>query len=97
MTAFTLKIIALLSMLVDHIGVTFPEATPFGFRAVGRLAFPIFVYLLAEGFRHTKAPEKFLMRLFIFAIISEIPYDIVMGNAINSSRLSLALPSVLSV
>ena len=83
MTAFTLKIIALLSMLIDHIGVVFPDATPFWFRGVGRLAFPIFVYLLAEGFRHTKAREKFLMRLLAFAVISQIPYDLAFGNEIN--------------
>jgi len=73
MTAFTLKLIALLSMLIDHIGVAFE--LPIGFRIVGRLAFPIFVFLIAEGFHHTRSPEKFLLRLFIFAIISEPFYD----------------------
>ena len=83
MTAFTLKIIALSAMFIDHVGVVFPDAAPFWFRAVGRLAFPIFVYLLSEGFRHTAAREKYLMRLLVFAAISEIPYDLVMGNTIN--------------
>ena len=83
MTAFTLKIIALASMLLDHMAVVFPEIFPFWFRGIGRLAWPIFAFLLAEGFRHTKSPEKFLMRLLAFALISEIPYDIAMGNNIN--------------
>ena len=83
MTAFTLKIIALFAMLIDHIAVAFPDTFPLWFRAVGRLAWPIFAYFLAEGFRHTKAREKFLMRLLAFAVISEIPYDLVMGNAVN--------------
>jgi hypothetical protein len=83
MTAFTLKIIALLAMLIDHTGAAFPDIFPFWFRCVGRLAWPIFAYLLAEGFRHTKAPEKFLMRLLAFSFISEIPFDIVTGNAIS--------------
>ena len=83
MTAFTLKIIALLAMLIDHTGAAFPDIFPFWFRCVGRLAWPIFAYLLAEGFRHTKAPEKFLMRLLAFAVISEIPFDIVTGNTIS--------------
>jgi len=87
-SAFTLKIIALMSMLVDHAGIIMPEAfgLPHGmniFRVIGRLAFPIFVYLVAEGFRHTKSPEKFLLRLGIFALISEIPFDIAFKAQIN--------------
>ena len=70
-------------MLTDHLAVVFPDIFPFWFRGIGRLAWPIFAYLLAEGFRHTKAPEKFLMRLLAFALISEIPYDLAMGNAIS--------------
>ena len=83
MTAFTLKIIALSAMLFDHLAVVFPDVFPFWFRGIGRLAWPIFAYILAEGFRHTKSPEKFLMRLLAFALISEIPYDLAMGNEIN--------------
>ena len=83
MTAFQLKSIALVSMLIDHIGAVFPDHFPIWFRMIGRLAWPVFVFLLAEGFRHTKAPEKFLMRLLAFALLSEIPYDIAMGNAIS--------------
>ena len=85
MTAFTLKIIALTAMFIDHIAVVFPDTVPLWFRAIGRLAFPIFAYLLAEGFRHTRSKEKLLMRLLAFAAISEIPYDLVMGNTINSA------------
>ena len=83
MTAFTLKIIALSAMLIDHTGAAFPEVFPFWFRCIGRLAWPIYAYLLAEGFQHTKAPEKFLMRLLAFAAISEIPFDLVTGHAIS--------------
>lgn len=88
MTVFTLKIIALASMVIDHAGIIMPEF--FGlspginiFRVIGRLAFPIFVYLIAEGFRHTKSPEKFLLRLGAFALISEIPFDIAFEPQIN--------------
>jgi hypothetical protein len=70
-------------MLFDHLAVVFPDIFPFWFRGIGRLAYPIFVYLLAEGFRYTKSPEKFLMRLLAFALISEIPYDLAMGNTIS--------------
>ena len=83
MTAFVLKVIALASMLLDHLAVVFPDIFPFWFRGIGRLAWPIFAFLLAEGFRHTKSREKFVMRLLAFALISEIPYDIAMGNNIS--------------
>jgi hypothetical protein len=70
-------------MFADHLWVVFPETFPFWFRGVGRLAWPLFAFLLAEGFRHTKSPENFLMRLLAFALISEIPFDLAMGNKIN--------------
>ena len=80
MTAFILKIIALLTMFADHIGATVPHLLELDggtniLRVVGRVSFPIFVYLIAEGFRHTKNPSKFLLRLGIFAIISEPFFD----------------------
>lgn len=89
MTAFTLKIIALTTMIIDHIGVAFPEFFGFEsggtniFRVIGRVAFPVFVYLVAEGFRHTKSPAKFLVRLGVFAIISEPVFDLFFGNGIS--------------
>ena len=83
MTAFALKTIALVSMILDHLAVAFPCYFPFWFRGIGRLAWPIFAFLLAEGFRHTKSPDMFLMRLLAFAVISEIPYDLAMGNTIH--------------
>jgi len=70
-----LKVIALTAMLLDHVGAVFPDHVPFAFRLIGRLTFPIFVYLIAEGFRYTRSPEKFLLRLLAFAVISEPFYD----------------------
>ena len=76
MTAFTLKIIASLCMLIDHTGAVFPESTPEYFRWIGRIAFPIFAYMVAQGCKHTRNINKYLLRLGIFAIVSEIPFDI---------------------
>ena len=88
MTAFTLKTIALAAMILDHAAITFPQHIPLEFRAVGRLAWPIFAYLLAEGFRHTKDPNKFLLRLGVLALISQIPYSIAIAWAGQQDYIS---------
>ena len=75
LTSFHLKIIALTTMFIDHLGAVFSEYFGFGFRIIGRVAFPIFICLVAEGFKHTKSPEKFLLRLGIFAVLSEPAFD----------------------
>ena len=76
MTTFVLKIIAVATMLIDHIGAVFPDAAPEIFRSVGRVAFPIFAYMLAQGCRYTKNIYKYMLRLGIFALVSEIPFDL---------------------
>ncbi|MCL2048543.1 MAG: conjugal transfer protein TraX [Defluviitaleaceae bacterium] len=85
MTAFTLKIIAVIAMVLDHIAVVFPRLFDgvIYFRVIGRLAFPIFVYLIAEGFRHTKSPVKYLLRLGAFAVISEVFFDWAFNDELN--------------
>ena len=77
--SFTLKMIAIISMLADHIGyIFFPQDMVF--RAVGRIAFPIFCFLIIEGFHHTRNHTNYLIRLCIFAIISEIPFDLLRNS-----------------
>lgn len=67
-------------MFLDHIGVIgkafLSKNVYFLLRAVGRLSFPLFCFILAEGFFHTKNRKKYQQRLFIFALLSEIPYDL---------------------
>lgn len=80
MPAFTLKIIALACMILDHLGAVFPMYFPIVFRIIGRVAFPIYVYLIADGCRHTRSMPKYLLRLGIFALISQIPFDLAFNN-----------------
>ena len=81
--SFQLKWIAIITMLIDHVGAIFFPGN-LVFRYVGRIAFPIFCFQLVEGFFHTRNIEKYMLRLGIFAIISEIPYDLAFrGNILD--------------
>lgn len=90
MSSFTLKIIAIATMLIDHIGflgesilgVNHPAAIVFRImRCVGRISMPLFIFMIAEGCTHTRDIKKYMRSLFIFAIISEIPFDIFVNSA----------------
>lgn len=82
MTSFSLKLLALISMIIDHIGcVFFPNI--YLFRFIGRLAFPIYAFLISEGLKHTHNIKKYLKNLFILAFTSEIIYDLCFYSKIN--------------
>ena len=62
-------------MVIDHVGaILFPDQI--WMRVIGRVAFPIYAYCLAEGFRYTSDYRRYLGRLALFAILSEIPFDL---------------------
>lgn len=81
LNSFQLKWIAIIAMAVDHTGAVLYPQEPL-FRAVGRLAFPIFCFLLVEGFFHTRDVYRYMGRLFLFAILSEVPYDLALTGTI---------------
>ena len=73
-----LKWIAIITMTVDHVGaVLYPEFT--FLRWIGRLAFPLFAYLLILGMKNTQNIRKYFTRLFVFAIISQVPFFLAIG------------------
>ncbi len=91
-TGATLKIIALITMLVDHtaavlIGqISGPTDIYWAMRLIGRMAFPIYCFLLVEGACHTRNQYMYALRLLLFAFISEIPFDLALrGKAIDNS------------
>ena len=80
----TLKIIALVTMIIDHAAAVFIANGDWYMigRGIGRLAFPIYCFLIVEGFFHTRNVKKYMARLFLFALVSEIPFDLAFYDTI---------------
>jgi TraX protein len=75
MNAFQIKVLAIILMIIDHMGLFFfPQF--FWLRIIGRLAFPLFAWLIANGAHHTRNIKKYLTRLFLFAVLSQLPFMI---------------------
>lgn len=96
----TVKIIAVAAMLIDHTAavVLIRQIVSNGYdssillplynimRLIGRLGFPIFCFLLVEGFRRTRDVRKYALRLGVFALISEIPFNLALTGSLWASR-----------
>lgn len=70
---FTLKIIAAVSMTIDHVGAMFFPGQ-ITWTCIGRLAFPIFCFMIANGFFYTRSKLKYLIRLVVCAFVSQPPF-----------------------
>ena len=88
-----LKFLACAIMLLDHIGATL---IPWGtLRIIGRLAFPIFCFLLAEGAHYTRNPRNYLLRLGIGAVLSELPFDLALFGSWSWQHQSVMITLLL--
>lgn len=82
LSSFALRLIALACMCIDHIGLAlFPSEG--AFRCVGRLAFPLYCFLLAQGFIHTHDLRAYARRLLLLALVSEIPFDLLIFGRLS--------------
>ncbi len=81
LNANTLRLLACALMLCDHMWATVVPGNVW-MTWLGRLAFPIFAFQIAEGLLHTSDFKKYAVRLLLFGIVSEIPFDLVYGSTI---------------
>ena len=77
MSSFALHIIAMIFMLCDHMWATILDYECL--TCIGRIAFPIFAFLITEGYIHTSNINKYIKRMVIFAIITEIPFNLMVS------------------
>lgn len=97
MTGFGLKIIALITMLLDHIKYAIPATDVFVTQYFGRISFPIFAFLITEGYIHTRSRKKYIKRLLIFAIISQVPFMLFRTLVADKLMLNILFTFLLAI
>lgn len=102
-----LKLIACITMLIDHFGavivpmlpVPYMEDLYYACRIIGRIAFPIYCFLLVEGMRRTRNAGKYILRLGIGILLAELPFDLLFEGgfswASQSVMVTLTLGAVM--
>jgi len=80
-TSMGLHLMAMVFMLCDHLWATVVDGNDW-LTCVGRLAFPIFAFMIVEGYFHTRDLKKYVKRMLLFALISEIPFDLMTAGGL---------------
>ena len=76
-----LHILAMGFMLCDHLwAMLFPAAE--WLTCIGRMAYPIFAFLIAEGYMHTRDLRRYMLRMLFWAVLSEIPFNLMYGGSV---------------
>lgn len=96
MSSFALKILACFLMLIDHIGFALVN-NKLLLRAIGRLAFPIFAFQTSIGFDKTKNKEKYIIRMLLFTIVSQLPFYLFRNSVMNDGKLILNIGATLTL
>lgn len=96
LSSFDLKILALLTMLIDHIGFAFyPDNIVL--RIIGRTSFILYAFLLVEGFMFTSNVNKYILRLLAFGLLSEVPYDLLFTNGLGVEKQNVFFTLALAI
>lgn len=97
MSSFLLKIIACITMFIDHVGYLIFNGHFSFMNFIGRISFPIFAFQISEGYTHTKNLEKYIFKLFIFALISQYPFTLFHGLISTEPSLNIFFTLVLGL
>ncbi len=97
MTIFIIKILACVTMVLDHIKYVYEPSINFITLYLGRISFPLFAFLATEGYVHTSNIKKYFKRLIIFGIISQIPFMIFRTYVGNWMRLNIMFTIILGL
>lgn len=97
----SLKVIAMITMAIDHTAIFIPyfREQPMlylAMRIIGRIAFIVFAFLLAEGFIHTHNRKKYGRNLIIFALISQLPYSLIHNQFLFYSHTNVGFTLLLA-
>lgn len=94
LSAFELKVLACIFMLIDHIGVMLlPQVG--ALRVIGRLAYPLFAYFIAEGSRYTKNKLKRFLSVFVLGVLCQIVFVVFAGNGAGNILLTFSVSILL--